>query len=230
MARKYEVRPNDYAWNCERCEETVLIARFEEIAKFIEPSAVWRPEFESCFYNNGYGVRQAYIDDINAVRKRRRLAPIMFTETDIMDYGRSLDRQAKAEQRRHARDELTAKTAEQRNKLVDLACAEAAKLPPPHRTYEQFKADREQRQLENAKSLEDARKRTTTLNGINIAAFTKPRELAPEVALKMLSLASDPALRDEILARLEPATALTAAESTEDPELRNVLVRRALEA
>lgn len=68
------------------------------------------------------------------------------------------------------------------------------------------------------------------MNGINIAAFTKPRELAPEVALKMLSLASDPALRDEILARLEPATALTAAESTEDPELRNALVRRALEA
>jgi len=68
------------------------------------------------------------------------------------------------------------------------------------------------------------------LNGINIAAFTKPRELAPEVALKMLSLASDPALRDEILARLKPATALTAAESTEDPELRNALVRRALEA
>jgi len=46
----------------------------------------------------------------------------------------------------------------------------------------------------------------------------------------MLSLASDPTLRDEILARLEPAAALTAAETTEDPELRNALVRRALEA
>ena len=44
----------------------------------------------------------------------------------------------------------------------------------------------------------------------------------------MLGLASDPELITDIIARLSPSDALTTAKAVEDADLRNRLVRRAL--
>ena len=46
----------------------------------------------------------------------------------------------------------------------------------------------------------------------------------------MLGLASDPELITDIIARLSPSDALTTAKAVEDADLRNRLVRRALDS
>src|ERR1700686_287569 len=106
MARKYEYSPGRYAWNPEKCEEVVLIAGYEEVARFVRPDETWTAEFEHHFFDHGNGIAVEYLDHINAVRKRRGLAPIMLKETDIYDYARSYDKQLKATHRQRLRDEL----------------------------------------------------------------------------------------------------------------------------
>ena len=231
MARKFEPRPGDFAWNLERCEEVVMVADYEEIAKFIEPATRWKPLFEMYFYDAGKAVLQKAIDEINGVRRRRGLPCIEFRETDIGDYARTRDDGAKAEQRRRLRDELSSVSSSARSKIVDTARSEIERLPPPHRTYEEYKTDRQYRNFENAQSLEEAKRRAAVLNGITPAPPTKPApaDLDPSIAAKMLRLATDPALREIILARLAPAAALAAAEGMEDLDLRDVLIRRALD-
>ena len=61
------------------------------------------------------------------------------------------------------------------------------------------------------------------------ATETPPRPiLRPEQAARMLSLASS-AIRDEIVRKLSPEDALEVAEKITDPELRDALVKHALE-
>src|SRR5947209_7467699 len=93
MARKYEYNSGRYAWNLEKCEEVVLVAGYDEICRFIAPEQTWRTEFENHFFDHGNGIAVEFLDQINAVRKRRGLSSILITETDIYDYARSHDKQ-----------------------------------------------------------------------------------------------------------------------------------------
>jgi hypothetical protein len=224
MARKYEYMPERYAWNFEKCEEEVVIAAYDEICRFIPPDLTWKADFETHFFDHGNGVAVEFLDLINAVRTRRGLAVIAIRETDVYDYGRTPDKLLKSNQRRRVRDELTNARLDVRQRRIELAMAEAARLPPPHMTYEDYKARREQLKTESVLSFEEVRKRVLALEAAKPPAKLT---LLPERAARMLTLAS-PNIWGEIIPRLSAEDALDVAEKITDAELRDALIKHSL--
>ena len=227
MARKWEITTNQFAWNFEECEETVLIAAYEEIKGQIPSGQAWAVEFENHFYQHGNGVAYRYIDEINAVRRRAVLSKIEFQETDVYEYGRSSNKLMKSERRQRVRDELAAMPTDQRARLLEHARAEVARLPPPHIPYEVYKANKKRLAEEADASREEVGRR---MRAFQTDAGRPKVNLDVEKALKMLSLVSDPNLRLEIIDRLSSDDALEAASRVEDAELRDALVRHSLTA
>jgi len=229
MGRKYEYMSGRYAWNLEKCEEEILIAAYDEICRVIPPSQTWKAEFENHFFDHGNGVAVEFLDSINAVRRRRGLGVILIRETDIYDYGRSKDKLFKSNHRRRVQDELKNASADVRQRRVELAMAEAERLPSPHMTYEDYKTRRQQHNAESALSFEEVTKRVLACQMVNAAQTPAKPTLPPERVARMLTLAS-PSIWPEILPKLSPDDALEVAERITDPDLRDALVKHSLGA
>jgi hypothetical protein len=227
MARKYEYMLGRYAWNLERCEEEVLIAAYDEISRFIPPEQRWKAGFENHFFDHGNGIAVEFLDSINAVRRRRGLEVIVILETDVYDYARSPDKLFKSNQRRRVREELNKASVDVRQHRLELAKAEADRLPPPHMTYDEFKARRQQQKAESPLSFEEVTKRVLAQQAAIVAQSPTKRTLPPERAARMLSLAS-PNIWGEIIPNLSAEDALEVAERITGAELRDALVRHSM--
>src|SRR6516162_1576070 len=151
MAQKFDIR-GGYAWNVEQCEELLLIAGYEEIYRYIPADQTWKYEFETHFFEIGDGVAAEFVDAINAVRKRCELEVIVIRETNLYEYGRSPDKRIKSTNRRRIREELTDASVDERQRRIEGAKVEEQRLPPPHRTYEEHKAWKQQQQEAQAAS------------------------------------------------------------------------------
>lgn len=228
MARKYEYMTGRYAWNPETCEEELLIAAYEEIRRFIPPDQTWKAGFENHFFDHGDGVAFEFVDSINAVRRRRGLDVIVIRETDVFDYARSPDKLLKSNQRRRLREELNSASVDVRRRRIELANAEAQRLPPPHLTYDDYRARREQYKLGAVLSFEEVTKRVLAQQAAITSAqpSTEPT-LPPKRAARMLSIAS-PNIWGEIIPKLSAEDALEVAEQITDAELRDALVKHSL--
>jgi hypothetical protein len=228
MARKYEYTPGRHAWNLEKCEEEVLIAAYEEICRFIPPEQRWKIEFENHFFDHGNGVAVEFLDSVNAARRRRGLDAIVIRETDVFDYARSPDKLLKSSHRRRVREELRDARMDVRERRVELAKAEAERLPRPHMTYDEYKARRQQHRAESVLSFEEITKRLVAQKA---ASPTQPPTTKPtlnlERAAKMLTLASR-SVWSEIIPKLSAEDALDVAERVTDGELRDALVMHSL--
>jgi hypothetical protein len=231
MARKYEARPGWYAWNLEQCEEEILIAAYDEICRFIPDGQTWKYGFERRFFDHGEGVAVDFVDFINVVRKRRGLPLIVIRETTVYEYGRSPDKSVKSNLRRRIREELSSLSADDRQHRIEAAMAEEQRLPPPHMTYEEYRARQQTRKTESTLSREEVTKRLLAQQAANAAAQAPTKvTLSPERAAKMLTFATDPSLRGEIIQNLSADDAPEVAEKIENTELRDALVRHSLGA
>jgi hypothetical protein len=151
-------------------------------------------------------------------------------ETDVYDYGRSQDRRFKADHRRRIREELKDASADERQRRIEGAKAEEQRLPPPRTTFEEYKV-RKQLQARSGLTPKELSKRAIVQQAASTAspAPTKPK-IAPDRAVKLLTLATDPSLRGEIIQNLSADDALEVAEKIENTELRDALVRHSLGA
>jgi hypothetical protein len=231
MARKYAFGTNRFAWNLNRCEEILIITAYNEIARFVPPDLEWLHEFEHIFYDAGKGIGFHLLAAINEVRKRKRLKPLVLRETDIGPNERRLDSTLRAKERRRLRDELATLSPPKRAEAVEEATEQAASLPPPHFTWDQYRA--RQDWIDDDRHTLTQEEISRRLNAVASTAAAAPpvkpaREAADARFIKMLTLASDPALHEEIISALEPDAALDLAERVEDPALRNALVRRSI--
>jgi hypothetical protein len=226
MARKYEYVSDRVAWCFEKCEELILIAAYEEIRQFIAPDQTWFREFENHFYDHGNGVAVYFIDRINAVRRRRCLDVLDVKETDLLAYGRSPDKLFKSEHRRRVRDEIRRASVDARQNWIERAKTEAAQLLPPHLPYEEWRKARRSGQSSSAQlTRQEIRRREAALSAASAPKSTASKPaLDVEKATRMLSLASDPSIRREIISLLSAEHALEVAELVTEPELRNALV------
>ena len=228
MARKFEYATGHYAWNLETCEEEILIAAYGEICQFISDDQTWKAEFENHFFDHGNGLAVGHLDSINAVRRRRVLDIIVIRETDIYDYARSRDKLLKSNQRRRIREELKAASVHVRQHRIEAAMAEEQRLPPPHMTYDVYKARRQQLQKTSTLSFEEVTKRMRAHQAAS-AVQSQTKTLSPDLAAKMLPLAS-PNIWDEIIRKLSAGDALEVAEKITDSQLRDALVKHSLSA
>jgi hypothetical protein len=228
MARKYEYAPGRYAWNLEACEEEVLIAAYDEVRGFIPPDQTWKIDFENRFFDQGNGVAVEFLDSINAVRRRRSLDEIVIRETDVYDYARWPDKLSRSNQRRRIREELNSATEDVRQRLVEVAKAEAENLPRPQMTYDEYKAWRQQQRTESNLSFEEITRRARAQQAAAEAQSPNKPTLAPELAARMLNLAT-PGLWGEIIPKLSAEDALEVAEKITDAELRDLLVKHSLD-
>jgi hypothetical protein len=234
MARKFCSHTGKWAWNPDRAEEIVLILGYEEIRAYIPPDAGWRREFEMFFYERGSALGFHHLGLINGARKRKGLRPIVFLETDISDYGRELDRGVRTQRRCDLRDELLAMNQEERTRALVQAQEQVREMPPPHRTFEEWRDGKAAIEAENALSREEVRRRAAavkaqTVKGNGHANGHAQQEDARLAKFrKMLNLVGEQVLRDEIISGLTADEALELAEEYEKPETRDALIRRSL--
>ncbi|WP_428488122.1 hypothetical protein [Rhodopila sp.] len=228
MGRKWEITQSQYAWNFEQCEELLLIAGYEEIKPYIPFNENWVEEFENHFYRHGNGVAFRYVDEVNAVRRRRALPKLEFRETDVFDYGKSTNKLVKSEHRQRVRADLLAASVNIRSRLVSQALSEAKALPEPHQTFEEWKANRRRFANDAELSREEAARRFRAFEQVDGSVSSRQLNLAPDRAVTMLKYASSPELRQEIIGKLSPDGALAAVEQVDDADLRDALIRHSL--
>jgi hypothetical protein len=226
MARKWEINSSQYAWNFEECEELVLIAGYEEIKSSVPPSVTWPIEFENHFYQHGNGVAFRYVDEINAVRRRLVKPRLDYIETDVFEYGRSSIKLMKSEHRRRVRDELATASIEVRLRMVARALEDMKGLPPPHLTFEQYKANNRKFSDESDSSRKEAGRRLQALERSTIRISKPPPVLSLEQKVMALNFASGPDLRAKIIETMSPDEALGTLALVENADLRDALIRR----
>ncbi len=229
MGRMWELKPDHYAWNLERCEELLLIASYEEIKPFIVNIENWVADFENHFYQHGNGVAFYFVDHINAARRRKTLPKLAFSETDVFEYGRSPDKMMKSEHRQRVRDELAAATTDERIRRVARAVEETALLRPPHIPFAEYKDRQSRFEEDSTKSREDTRKRISGAAAATLPAARPLPCLQPDKAATMLSYAS-PKLWPDVIKRLTGDDALVLVPQIENAELRDALILHALNA
>ena len=230
MGRMWELKPDHYAWNLERCEELLLIAGYEEIKPFILNTESWIADFENHFYQHGNGVAFYFVDYINAARRRKNLPKMVFLETDVVEYGRSSDKMMKSEHRQRVRDELAAASTDDRIRRVTRAMEESSLLRPPHIPFAEYKERQSRFEEDNFKSREDARKRISSAAPAPTPAPSRSLPcLQPDKAVTMLSYAS-PKLWPDVIKRLTGDDALVLVPQIENAELRDALILHALNA
>jgi hypothetical protein len=247
MARKFEIKPgtNRFAWNPDRCEEILIIGAFQDIEKFIPPHLQWgwRKEFEDLFFERGSAVSFHLCDLINAERKRKNLKLLELRETDVSEWAREHNKGLRAERRRELRDWLVGLSPDDRAQTLIHAEAETRELPPPHRTFDEWKASRDaDDRASEASRIEVSKRLAAQTEPLPpppiLRPALSPKELEPPMTadtervarlVKMLSLASDPELIRAITAQLPPMDqTLDLAEEIDDPKVRDVLVRHCL--
>jgi len=161
MARKYEYIPGSgrYAWNLEPCEEEEFIAAYVEVSRFIPPDQMWRMRLEHYFFDQGNGLAHAFLDEVNAVRRRRGLDQIEIRETDIGDYARYAEKSTKSDRRRQLCQELSDAGDKVLAERRVRARAEKQRLPPPHNTFEEWQARKPERNADAPLSREEVTRR-----------------------------------------------------------------------
>ncbi len=227
MARKFELSSGKYAWSLDRCEEILVITAYNEIVRFIAPdqAAIWSHDFERLFFEKGAPLGFYLIERINDVRKRKNLKTLTFRETDVSEYGRITDRAERAKARRALRDEISDLDSKGLAAMIERATLAVDALPPPHFTYDEWKATNERRKIESQVSRAAATLRLAQQSAEEGRATSENRMTR---TMKMLALTTDQALLDQIIASLNPDEALGLAERIEDPDLRNELVRHSI--
>jgi hypothetical protein len=228
MARKWEITQSQYAWNFEQCEEIVLIAGYEEIRSFIPPGETWAEEFENHFFQHGNGVAFRYVDEINAVRRRRVVPRLEYRETDVFEYGRSTNKFMKSEYRRRMREELNAASVDVRLRMVTQALEDMAGLLPPHITYEDYKNNKRRFSSESDLSREEVGRRLRARQQSDAPVPRPLPSLPPDKVLTMLKYATNPDLRSKIIDNLSADDALAAVGQIEDADLRDALILHSL--
>jgi hypothetical protein len=209
----------------ERCEEVVLIDAYLKVRDRMQATDRTRTDFEFYFFEKGQGISSQTIDGLNLELRRASLPPLKFCETVIFDYGRNADRAWKARERGKIKTELEEASDEARTTMVAYAQAEAARLSPPHRTWEEYREDRERQEEENRLARETAYRDAARQRLLNPAP-SKP--LAPDLAAALLVATDDETLQDEIIARVAGDQIVALIEKLTDQSLRNKVVRRAL--
>ena len=223
MARKWEIIEGKYAWNMEECEETLLIACYEEIKPYIPPNS-WQADFENHFYTHGNGVAFSFLDYINSARRRRNLPTVDITETDVLDYARNPDKLAKSEFRKRTRAEYNAASLHIRQQIVDGAKARIATLVPPHQTYEEYKARSKKHVYDAELSRVEVARRVAATQRPEPA---KPPSLELSKALVMLNHGSEDIIR-RVIAKLSPDAALEALDHVADQSIKDMLILHSL--
>ena len=228
MARKFEYRPEHYAWHLEKCEEELFILAYEEICRFIPADQKWKTLFEINFFDQGWGLSFEDLESINSVRRRRGLLDVVVRETGVYEYGRTPDKQMKSNQRRQVREDLKDLSDEMRQYRFEFALAEEAMLPAPYQTYEEYRARQSQQREAGSLTMEEVTKRVLAQQNIRLGRPVAGL-LSPARAARMLAIVS-PTLWSEIIPKLSADDALQVAESVNEPELRDALVKHSLEA
>jgi len=227
MARKFEIGPNYYAWHLEQCEEVAFTDFYLKVAPFIPPTETWKVELENHFYYHGNGLAQVYIDRLNAIARKHSIERFDLQETDISDYGRTNNKLYRAETRSRIRTEIQEATTDERTTRVTRAKAEMQALPPPHFTFEQFKARRDQYSSASKLSREEVSKRLVASQVAMVPP--KPKTLPQSSAIKMLKHAS-PAMWPVVIGKLSPDDALDILDEIQDQEVRDKLIEHSLSA
>lgn len=225
MGRKWRIGGNLFGWNFDPCEETLLIASYEEVKPYIPANQTWKLEFEQRYFHGGDGVAQSVIDNINVERRRKNLDLLEFRETDVGDYARDPDKPMKAKRRREMQAEVLEWPLDHRSRMMNHLRAEVAQLLPSHRTFDEHEAITARQRMDAPLSQLESANRRTALESVG-----KRRALDCEMAVRMLQLATDDDLRSDIITAMSGPDAMAAAAETEDADLRNLLVRHALSA
>jgi hypothetical protein len=231
MGRKYEPKPNFYVWNLEQCEEIVLIDAYIEACQYVPASEPWKQEFDNHFFQHGNGVAFSFIDQINAVRRRRASPPIQFVETDVFDYGRSPEKTMKSETRKRLLQELRDAPTDERIRRVNRAKGEVEMLPAPHQTWEQYKERNSQYIRENTESWEQVRRRKA-LEAASAPPTPptpqKPPSLPAQKAITLLKHVTSEAVIDRIIEKLSPEDVLSMLPEIENKEIADRLILHSL--
>jgi hypothetical protein len=214
------------AYNMERCEEVVLIDAYLKIVSRMALTDNLRVEFDYYFFDKGSGIAADTIDGLNVHLKRIGQPVLEFPETVVFDYGRNPDKVWKASQRAAIRQELESIEPAYRQKMVDHARAEAQRLTPPHRTWEEYREDIERQEEEARLSREAAGREAARQRLLQPAA--KPKTLPPETAAALLLATDDEELQDDIITRVQAEQLLVLIDKISDQALKNKVVRRAL--
>jgi hypothetical protein len=226
MARYFEIGSNRLAYNMERCEEVVLIDAYLKVRDRLQATSQTRNDFDYYFFSQGQGIAAAVIDGLNLELRRAGFPALEFPETTVYDYGRTSDRTWKAQQRAKIKAELETINTADRERIVASALAEKQALPAPHRTWEEYKEDRE-RDAEELRQAREAAQRDAMRQRL-VTPMTPPKPLQAEIAAKLLAATADEELHDEIIARVPGETTLALIELVDDQALRDKLIRRAL--
>jgi hypothetical protein len=232
MARKYEYGTDQMAWSLEQCEEIVLISAYLEILPFIPATDTWQHEFENHFFVHGNGIATGFVDRINAVRRRKGLNLVEIRETDITDYARAHNKAFKSETRKRFREEMVAASTDERVRRVNRAKSEIELLPPPHHTFKEWKERQAHTTRQNPLSFEEVKRRivaTTMSPQPVVVQSTVPKLRSTEKAVTMLKYATRPEVIRGIIAKLSPDDALKILPEIEGAEIRDELIKYALD-
>jgi hypothetical protein len=222
MARKYEFRSGVYGWAAEACEEEVFIDAYDEIRAFVTPGQTWKVDFEHHFFDRGQGISVSFLDLINGVRKRRALQLVELRETEVYDYGRSPDRLNKAKQRRRVWMELIGAGPSERSRRIDTARAEMAILPPPHFSFEEYKARNQKMSVAPTLDFHEIARRVDALR--EASRRVPNTRIDASLIAKIFALANSE-LHAELTSKLSPVEAVDVAEQITDPKLRHALMK-----
>jgi hypothetical protein len=146
MARKSE-NPDmlgQYYWNLTQCEEEILIGNYVGIRETVPLDQRWVRNIEYYFFDCGKSLAFEDLDGLNSALKSHGREPIAFRETEIGEYARSRDQQAKSKRRKQLREEFVkANPQGLAERLAEANTTETRQLPA-HFTHEEFKLRKHQ--------------------------------------------------------------------------------------
>lgn len=215
MARRYQTKRETWGWNMALCEERLLIGVYEDLAPRIIASP-WKVTWEQDFYQNGVGVLDGTLDEINSHLRRIARDELSFTETAVDDYARITDRPAKCERRRLMQEAYRSLDTVGKVRWIEEARDDIAVLPPPVMTWEGFREHQERRKAMPEQTLRQQNLARLAEKVVPIKPLP-PDQLnghadAIELALKRLKLARKPETIAAVMATIAPTDALTIAD------------------
>lgn len=230
MARKYEFAPGLYGWAMEKCEEELLIAVNELARQSVTPDQVWHREFEYRFFESGDGVSFDHLAQLNSVLRRLEIEPVEYQETNVYDYGRMRDRHAKSQLRQQLVDEYRDLDMEGRHRWLQRSLDEVERLPPPHRTFDELKAERAGRLFPVQSERERLMREAAVKRQVTSTEAAKSMNQVT-LTVRRLQVAKAPETVALIINALMPEEALLVAESGQvtDPTVIHLLVERSLD-
>jgi hypothetical protein len=144
VGRLYEIQPNRMAWNLEKPEERLLVARWVSIRPYIPPAALWVNQFIFHWFESGKSLTVVALEAINKECRRLGIPGFEVRETAASDYVKVRDYDIKSKLRTDWEDAYKVLNEKAREDWCNRNLAEIASLLPPHMTFEEFKWHREQ--------------------------------------------------------------------------------------